>query len=77
MMGNDAPFKLFIILFLAVLGFFFFAVCRLSLVAASRGYSLVAVCRLLISVASLIVSHRLSDTQASVAAARELSSCGF
>ena len=75
MMGNDAPFKLFIILFLAVLGFFF--CCVRTLVAASRGYSLVAVCRLLISVASLIVNHRLSDTQASVAAARELSSCGF
>ena len=33
--------------------------CRLSLVAASRGYSLVAVCGLLIAVASLIAEHGL------------------
>ena len=31
----------------------------LSLVAVSGGYSLVAVCRLLITVASLVVKHRL------------------
>ena len=32
---------------------------RLSLVAASRGYSLVAVCRLLTEVASLVKEHEL------------------
>ena len=31
----------------------------LSLVVASRGYSLVAVCRLLIAVASLVAEHGL------------------
>ena len=38
----------------------FVAVCRLSLVAVSRGFSLV-MCRLLIAVASLVVEHRLWD----------------
>ena len=33
--------------------------CGLSLVAVSRGYSLVIVLRLLIAVASLVVKHRL------------------
>ena len=33
--------------------------CRLSLVVASRGYSLVAVLGFLIAVASLVVEHRL------------------
>ena len=37
----------------------FIAVCRLSLVAASRGYSLVAVCGLLTVAASLVVEHGL------------------
>ena len=37
----------------------FVAACRLSLVAASRGSSLVAVFRVFIAVASLIVEHRL------------------
>ena len=37
----------------------FVAVCRLSLVAASEGYSFIAVCSLLIAVASLIVEHEL------------------
>ena len=32
---------------------------RISVVAASRGYSLVAVCGLLIAVASLVAEHRL------------------
>ena len=44
-------------LFLAVR--VFIAACWLSLVAVSGGYSLVAVCRLLITVASLVVKHRL------------------
>ena len=43
------------ILFLTVLDL----VCRLSLVAANRGYSLIAVCRLLIAVASCVAEHRL------------------
>ena len=37
----------------------FAAVHRLSLVVASRGYSLVAVLGFLIAVASLVVEHRL------------------
>ena len=37
---------------------------RLSLVAASRGYSLVAVRALLIKVASLVVEHRPSSSGA-------------
>ena len=40
-----------------------------SLVAASRGCSLVAMCRLLILVASLVSEHSLLGTQASVVAA--------
>ena len=35
------------------------AVCRLSLVAASKGYSLVEVHELLTAVASLVVEHGL------------------
>ena len=35
------------------------AVCRLSLAARSRGYSLVEVCRLLTAVVSLVVEHGL------------------
>ena len=35
------------------------AVCGLSLVVASRGYSLIAVCRLLTAVASPVVEHGL------------------
>ena len=46
-----------------------FAVCRLSLVAASRGYSLVVVCGLLIVVASVVAEQRLCSAQASVVAA--------
>ena len=57
-------FSFFSILFMCLLIYFclhwvFVAVSSLSLVAASRGYSLVAVCRLLIVVASLVVEHRL------------------
>ena len=37
----------------------FLMTCRLSLVAASRGSSLVAVCGLLITAASLVADHRL------------------
>ena len=37
----------------------FFMTCRLSLVAASKGSSLVAVCGLLIAAASLVADHRL------------------
>ena len=44
-------FSLFIYLFVAM--------CRLSLVVASGGYSLVAVYRLLILLASLVAEHRL------------------
>ena len=52
-----------------------FAVRRLSLVAASRGYSLVVVCGLLIVVASVVAEQRLYSAQASVVAACGLSSC--
>ena len=48
----------------------------LSLVAMSGGSSLVAVQELLISVTPLVVGHRLQGVQASVAAARGLSSTG-
>ena len=37
----------------------FIAACELSLVVASRGYSLIAVCRLLTAVASPVVEHGL------------------
>ena len=37
----------------------FVALHRLSLVAASRGYSPIAVCRLLTEVASLVKEHKL------------------
>ena len=50
-------FKLIAYLFLPALGLV--AACRLSLVAASRGYSLVMVCRLLTEVASLVAEHGL------------------
>ena len=48
-----------------------------SLVALSRGYSLVAVLRLVIVVASLVVKHRLWGTPAPVVVTCGLSSCGF
>ena len=35
--------------------------CRLSVVAASRGYSLVVVCGLLILVASLVAEHGVNS----------------
>ena len=46
-----------------------------SLVASSRGYSVVMVCRFLIAVASLVAEHRLWGTQASAVAAQGLNSC--
>ena len=49
----------------------------LSLVVASRAYSLVAVCRLLIFVASPVVENGLYDPWASVVVAYKLSSCGL
>ena len=56
--SKDHILFLFIYLFWgAVLGLHGCA--RSSLVAASRGYSLVAVCGLLIAVASLVAEHRL------------------
>ena len=47
-----------------------------SLVAVSRGYSLVAACDLLIEVASLVAEHGLSSPQALVVA-QGLSSCSL
>ena len=55
--------KIFIHLFLAVLCLL---LCGLSLVAASRGYSLVAVSTLLIAVVSLVAEHGLEGEWASV-----------
>ena len=48
----------------------FVAVRELSLVAESRGYSLVAACGLILAVASPAAAHRLCSMQAPVAAAR-------
>ena len=50
----------------------FTAAHELSLVAMSKGYSLVAVLRLLTEVASLIVEHVLWGVQASVVTAHSL-----
>ena len=62
------------LLFLAVLGL---GCCvGFSLVAVSRGYSLVEH-GLLIVVASLVAEHRLQGVQASAVVARGLSSCGI
>ena len=52
----DNLFKKKINLFLTTLGL---AVCRVSLVAASRGQSLAVLHRLLTGVASLVIEHRL------------------
>ena len=54
---------------------FFPRIFSFSLVAASRGYSLVTVCRLLTAVISLAVARGLQGTQASVVAAHGLNSC--
>ena len=51
-----------IYLFIPWLHWGFFAVFRLSLVAASRGHSLVTVHRLLIAVASIVAEHGLWGT---------------
>ena len=64
---NPLYFFLFIYLVLAVLGLHCFE--GSSLVAASRGPSLVVVHRLLISGASLVAEHRLWGSWASVVAA--------
>ena len=53
----------------------FVALCRLSLVVVSRGYSRVAVHGLLVVVASLAAEHKLQGVQALVAVGLRLSSC--
>ena len=58
MMGNDAPFKLFIILFLAVLGFFFCCVRTFSSCSEQR-LLFIAMLQLLIAVASLVAERGL------------------
>ena len=50
----------------------FIAVCRFSLVAALRGYSLVVVSGLLIEVVSLVTQHGLQSAWASIVAAHWL-----
>ena len=65
---NPLPtFKLSILIFKKIINYFwllwvFIVVCGLSLVAASRGYSLVVVHRLLTVVASLVVEDGLWST---------------
>ena len=54
----------------------FIAACRLSLVVASRGNSLVVLCRPFIVVASLIVEHGILGVCASVVVAPSLQSTG-
>ena len=54
--------------------YFFLAARGLSLVASSRGYSLVAVCGLSIAVASLVA--RALCSWPSVIATRRVNSCG-
>ena len=54
---NGIRFKKIICLFIYWLCWVFFAACRLSLVEARRGYSLVVVCGPLIVVASLVAKH--------------------
>ena len=66
--------KLFIYLFLAVLGLH--CCVGFSLVAVSKGKSLVVVCRLLIVAASLVRKHRLQGAWASEAAVPGLQSSG-
>ena len=50
--------------------------CKLSLVAVSMDHSLFAACRIPSAMASLVVEHRLKDTQASALVVHGLSSCG-
>ena len=52
------------------------AVCRLSLVASSRGCSLAVEHRLLIAMPALVVASRLERAGVSVIAAHGLSRCG-
>ena len=59
----------------SLLPWVFVAWCQLSLVGASRGYSLVVVHGLPIAVASLVAEHRLWDMQASVVVAHGLNVC--
>ena len=65
----------FISLFLLLAVLSFHGCIGSSLVAASRGYSLVAVRGLLIAAASLVAEHRLWGTRASAAEAPGLCSC--
>ena len=69
-------FKIVLFIYYFLLCWVFIAACRLSLVAARSGYSLVVVHEPLIAAASLIVEHRLQRMQASVAAVCGLCSCG-
>ena len=57
-------------------GWVFVAAHQLPLLEVNGGYALVVVCRLLFTVSSLVDEHRLQGTQASVAVACRLSSCG-
>ena len=57
------------------LGWVFIASCRLSPVAARRGYSQVVVLWLLMAATSLVAEHRLWGPQASVVVAHGLNSC--
>ena len=70
---NSFFFNVFMHLFLVVLGLCF---CMgFSLVAMSRGYSLLAVLGFLIAVVSLVAEHKLWRVQASVVVSHRLSSC--
>ena len=74
--NRKGPAKLFLQINCFWLCRVFVAVCRRSLVAASRGHSLVAVHRLPIAVASLVVEHGLESAWASVISVLRLSSYG-
>ena len=74
--NRKRPVKLFLKINYFWLCWVFVAVCRLSVVAASRGHSLVVVHRLPIAVASLVVEHGLQSAWASVISVLRLSSCG-
>jgi len=56
---SPTPQGMLLFLIFGCAGWVFVTECRLSLVAASRGYSLVAARRLLVAVASLVVELRL------------------
>ena len=74
--NRTGPAKLFLKINYFWLCWVFVAVCRLSVVAASRGHSLVVVHRLPIAVASLVVEHGLQSAWASVISVLRLGSCG-